>query len=290
MDEYLQYMKTLRSQMNDVEDQAAKISVEEQMQLTTIQTMENDLNSAKSETKQLKEDTELMMKAKGQICSKILEKQRKFASLESDSSSLTQTFELIQQERANLSTKLMEKSTYYTKVAEDMNAKLQQQQDWVESKKPSRELEEHDLVNVRIDEETGQTEGKASIDRDLIMDNLGNGAKKNLMVKLNSAKANLDEISRMKFQLIMENSKAKQFLEQVKCKASGFKPELREMDIKTLEEEHNALLSDKAGETEYLQSLLDQIEKLKGISLPVKCACGEEYKVCVDLCVRQNMN
>jgi hypothetical protein len=27
------------------------------------------------------------------------------------------------------------------------------------------------------------------------------------MVKLNSAKANLDEISRMKFQLIMENSK-----------------------------------------------------------------------------------
>ncbi|XP_059451254.1 uncharacterized protein LOC132182063 [Corylus avellana] len=150
MDEYLQYMKTLRSQMNDVEDQAAKISVEEQMQLTTIQTMENDLNSAKSETKQLKEDTELMMKAKGQICSKILEKQRKFASLESDSSSLTQTFELIQQQRANLSTKLMEKSTYYTKVAEDMNAKLQQQQDWVESKKPSRELEEHDLLSAGL--------------------------------------------------------------------------------------------------------------------------------------------
>ncbi|KAE8022219.1 hypothetical protein FH972_008039 [Carpinus fangiana] len=255
MDEYLQYMKTLRSQMNDVEDQAAKISVEEQMQLTTIQTMENDLNSAKSETKQLKEDTELMMKAKGQICSQILEKQRKFASLESDSSSLTQTFELIQQERANLSAKFMEKSTYYTKFAEDMNAKLQQQQDWFESKKPSRELEEQDLVNVKIDEQTGQTEGKASIDSDLIMDNL-----------------------------------AKQFLEQVKCKASDFKPELREMDIKTLEEEHNALLSDIAGETEYLQSLLDQIVKLKGISLPVKCACGEEYKVCVDLCVGRNMN
>ena len=40
-------------------------------------------------------------------------------------------------------------------------------------------------------------------------------------------------------------------------------PELREMDTKTLEEEHIALLSDKAGETEYLQSLLEQIEKLK---------------------------
>ncbi|XP_062153902.1 uncharacterized protein LOC133862063 isoform X1 [Alnus glutinosa] len=289
MEEYLQYMKTLRSQMNDVEDQAAKISVEEQVQLTAIQTMENDLNSAKSETKKLQEDTDLMMKAKGQICSQILEKQRKIASLESDSSTLTQTLELIQQERANFSAKVMEKSTYYSKVAEDMNAKLQQQQDWVRSQKLSRELEEHDLVNVRIDEQTGQTEGKATIDSDLIMDNLENGAKKNLMVKLDSAKANLDEISRMKSKLVMENSKTKQFLEQVKCKANDFKPELRGMDIKTLEEEHNALLSDKAGETEYLQSLLDQIEKLKGISLPVKCACGEEYKVCVDLCARQNM-
>jgi chromosome segregation ATPase len=90
MEEYLQYMKTLRSQMNDVEDQAAKISVEEQMQLTSIQTMEKDLDSAKSETKKLKEDTDQMMKAKGLICSQILEKQRKIASLESDSSTLTQ--------------------------------------------------------------------------------------------------------------------------------------------------------------------------------------------------------
>lgn len=32
----------------DVEDQAAKVSVEEQMQLTTIQTLENDLNSGSS--------------------------------------------------------------------------------------------------------------------------------------------------------------------------------------------------------------------------------------------------
>lgn len=68
MEEYLQYMKTLRSQMNgsylsllkfyselrwwinfienlDVEDQAAKISVEEQMQITTIQSLEKDLDS-----------------------------------------------------------------------------------------------------------------------------------------------------------------------------------------------------------------------------------------------------
>lgn len=35
------------------------------------------------------------------------------------------------------------------------------------------------------------------------------------------------------------------------------------MDVKTLEDEYNALLSDKAGETEYLNSLQDQIEKMK---------------------------
>ncbi|KAF5479358.1 hypothetical protein F2P56_000190 [Juglans regia] len=283
MDEYLQYMKTLRSQMNDVEDQAAKISVEEQMQLTTIQTMENDLNSAKSETKKLKEDAEQMRKAKGQICLQILEKRRRIASLESDSSTLTQTLDFIQQEKASLSAKLKEKSIYYTKVAEDINCKLQEQQDWVNSHNISRELGEHGLVKTRVDEQTGETEGKSSINSDLIMDNLGNEAKMNLAVKLDSAKANLNAISQMKSNLVMENSKMMQLLEQVRCRANEFKPELRAMDIKTLEEEHRALLSDKAGETEYLQSLLDQIGKLKGISHVVKCACGEEYEVGVDI-------
>lgn len=37
---------------------------------------------------------------------------------------------------------------------------------------------------------------------------------------------------------------------------------LREMDSKSLEEEYEALLSDKAGEAEYLQSLQLQIAKL----------------------------
>lgn len=39
--------------------------------------------------------------------------------------------------------------------------------------------------------------------------------------------------------------------------------ELKEMDKKSLEEEIQALLSDKAAETEYLQSLQNQIEMLK---------------------------
>ncbi|KAK9995195.1 hypothetical protein SO802_024898 [Lithocarpus litseifolius] len=207
MEDYLLYMKTLRSQMNDVEDQTAKITVEEQMQLTTIQTLEIDLNSAKSETKQLKEDTEQMMKAKGQICSQILERQRKIVSLESDSSTLAQTLELIQQEKASLSSKLLEMRTYFTKVGEEINAKLQEQQDWVNSHKISRKLGEHVLVKDRIGDQTGETEGKSSIDGDLIMDNLGSEAKNNLMAKLDAAKAKLDEISRMKSKLVMENSK-----------------------------------------------------------------------------------
>ncbi|XP_050254317.1 uncharacterized protein LOC126700281 isoform X5 [Quercus robur] len=250
MEDYLLCMKTLRSQMNDVEDQTAKITVEEQMQLTTIQTLEIDLNSAKSETKQLKEDTEQMMKAKGQICSQILERQRKIVSLESDSSTLAQTLELIQQEKASLSSKLLEMRTYFTKVGEEINAKLQEQQDWVNSHKISRKLGEHVLVKDRIGEQTGETEGKSSIDGDLITDNL-----------------------------------MKQLLEQVKFKANDFEPELRTMDIKTLEEEHNALLSDKAGVIEYLQTLPSQIETLKGISHIITCACGKEYKVGVDCCV-----
>ncbi|CAN6686659.1 unnamed protein product [Malus baccata var. baccata] len=243
MEEYLQYMKTLRSQMNDVEDQAAKVSVEEQMQLTTIQTLENDLNSAISETKQFMEDIEQMKNAKGQVCSLILEKQRKIASLESDSSTLIQTLELIEQERINLSSKLIEKSTHYMKVREDVNAKLQLQQDWVYSHCTHMELGEHGMVKDRFDEKEFQ--GKASFDNHLSMDN-----------------------------------QMKQAIEQVNLRESDFKPELRAMDIKTLEEEYNALLSDKAGETEYLKTLQDQIEKLR----VVKCTCGEEYKVEVGIC------
>ena len=46
--------------------------------------------TAKSEINKVKEDIERMFKEKGEICSQILEKQRKVASLESDSSTLAQ--------------------------------------------------------------------------------------------------------------------------------------------------------------------------------------------------------
>ncbi|KAF3952301.1 hypothetical protein CMV_022130 [Castanea mollissima] len=90
------------------------------------------------------------MKAKGEICSQILERQRKIVSLESDSSTLAQTLELIQQEKASLSSKLLEMRTYFTKVGEEINAKLQEQQDWVNSHKISRKLGEHVLGSLAL--------------------------------------------------------------------------------------------------------------------------------------------
>ncbi|KAA8528055.1 hypothetical protein F0562_035076 [Nyssa sinensis] len=284
MEEYLQYMKTLRYQMNDVEDQAAKISVEEQMQITTIQTLEKDLDLAKSDTRRFKEDTDQMVKAKGRICSQILEKQRKIASLESDSSTLTQTLELIQQERVNLSTRLVEKSAYYTKVADEINNKLEEQQEWINSYKISSTVRQHGLIKDKIDEQAGETEGKCMVESCFTTDRLDDEVK-NLKAKMDSAKAKLDWVTQMKFKLVSDNSKVKKSVELAKCRINDFKPELKAMDIKTLEEEHRALLSDKAGETEFLQSLQHQSDKLKGISHVVKCACGEEYKVEVGLCV-----
>lgn len=46
--------------------------------------------SAKSEMKRVMEETDEMVKVKAELCSKILEKQKKFTSLESDSVNLSQ--------------------------------------------------------------------------------------------------------------------------------------------------------------------------------------------------------
>ncbi|XP_008441194.1 uncharacterized protein LOC103485401 isoform X2 [Cucumis melo] len=272
MEEYLQYMKTLRFQMNDVEDQAMKISVQEHMHFATIQTMENDLNSAKSELKQLNEDAERMMQAKGEICSQILEKQRKIASLESDVSTLSQTLELIQQEKVSLGAKIIEKSTYYTKVAEDINLKFQDQQDWVNANMIRGEVEEQDLVKLENAKQASETEGFSDavggISGTRIYTNPKNLVEgEDLLGKLESAEAKLSEVSKKKCAVVLEKSK----------------PELRAMDDVTLEEEYKALLSDQAGETEYSRSLQDKIAKLKGISSVIKCTCGKEYKAGVGL-------
>nr|XP_011457805.1 PREDICTED: uncharacterized protein LOC101299248 isoform X4 [Fragaria vesca subsp. vesca] len=210
MEKYLQYMKILRSQMNDVEDQATKVSVEEQMQLTTIQTLENDLNSAISETKRFMEDIEQMNKAKGQICSQIQERQRRIVSLESDSSTLIQNLELIEQERINLAAKLIEKSTYYLKVSEDITAKWQQQKDL-------------DLSSPDYYRSWRTWNGKGSIGDHLCITDQGNNARKNPTEMVDSAKVKLDKILQMKSELVMENYKMKQAIEQENCRESNFK-------------------------------------------------------------------
>ncbi|KAG5562436.1 hypothetical protein RHGRI_005241 [Rhododendron griersonianum] len=257
MEEYLLCMKTLRSQMNDVEDQAAKISVEEQTQFTTIQTLEKDLQLAHSDIKILEAETDQMVKAKGQICSQILEKKRKFSSLESDSTTLSQTLELIQQEQVSLSAKFVAKSTYYTNIMEDINAKLQQQQ-FIHFKDASGEQTREAEKGEHIRED----EGKCRVESHTIAENVDDAVKK-LVTMLESGKAKLDLATQTKSNLLTETSKVKQSVEQVKCRISGFKPELGSMNVKTLEEEHQALLADRAGETEYLHSLKQQFEKLK---------------------------
>ncbi|XP_058200645.1 uncharacterized protein LOC131315551 isoform X2 [Rhododendron vialii] len=288
MEEYLLCMKTLRSQMNDVEDQAAKISVEEQTQFTTIQTLEKDLQL---DIKKLEAETDQMVKAKGQICSQILEKKRKFSSLESDSTTLSQTLELIQQERVSLSAKFVVKSTYYTNIMENINAKLQQQQDWIKYYKLNSIIGQQGLDasgeetrEAEKGEHIRKDEGKCRVESHPIAENVDDAVKK-LVTMLEFGKAKLDLATQTKANLLAETSKVKQSVEQVKCRISGFKPELGSMNIKTLEEEHQALLADRAGETEYLHSLQQQFEKLKGISQVVKCCCGGEYKVEVALCI-----
>ncbi|XP_021775242.1 centrosomal protein of 128 kDa-like [Chenopodium quinoa] len=229
MEEYLQYMKTLRTQMNDVEDQAAKISVEEQMQITTIHTLEKDLNSAKSETKRVVEETDQLVKSKAEICSKILELQKRITSLESDSFNLSQTLELTRQEKSNFTAKVLEKRAYYAKVVEDMNSKLQEQKDWLDNKRR----------------------------------NEGDEDKMLLLEKLHTAQSKLDEVISAKTKLVSENIELKQSIEQLKSEINNLKPELSATEVITLEEEHKALLSEKNGEMEYMQSLQNQLEKLR---------------------------
>ncbi|CAN8290155.1 unnamed protein product [Cochlearia groenlandica] len=275
MEEYLQCMKTLRSQMTDVEDHAAKVSVDEQMQLSTITNLEKDLDHALSETKRLQEETDQKTRTKGEICSHILGKQRKIASMESDSVNLAQSLELILQERDSVSAKLVSKRSYYVKTEEEARTKLEEQ------KVCYSHLSSFHLIRCFIfvlscfgqgwfvshmSNETGQRGQKTE-------------TRKNLMELTDSARAKLDHAKHMRSNINQENSKIKLSIENAKRKINEFKPELMSLDVKILEEEYTALLSDESGEAEYLQSLQSQAEKLKGISYIAKCGCGEEYSV-----------
>ncbi|KAL6536479.1 hypothetical protein OROGR_013051 [Orobanche gracilis] len=266
MEELFQYMKTFRSQINDVADQAAKISVEEHMQGTTIQTLQKDLDLVKNEMGKVREEKDQMIKAKGQICLQILDKQKKITSLESDSSTLTQTLELMLQEKLSLSAKLVDRRVYYKKVGDDISGQLKDQQEWVNVQSFSSQTREG-LVNKGA---RGTKEIDDDVDQSMILD-------------YQAVQEKYDKMEQLKSNLVFENTKLKQFVEVVKTKMNEFKPELGEMDEKSLEEELQALISDKAGEAEYVQTLQLQIMRLKEISHMVRCSCGEEYIVKLDV-------
>ncbi|XP_027092072.1 uncharacterized protein [Coffea arabica] len=227
MEDYLQYMRTLRTQMTEVEDQATKLSAQQQIHLTTIRNVERDLDFVKNETKRVIEEKDRIMKEKGLICSQILEKQRKITSLELDSSTLNQTLDLMQHERVTQSTKLLEKSSYYTKVAGDIITELKDQQGWIIANECSFLDTENGLVGNNITREICETE-----------ESQGN-IMKSLLMKFDAAKAELDQVVQMKYNLVLENSKIKHAMELVKGKLNEYKE----------------------------------------ISHPVKCSCGEEYRV-----------
>ncbi|KAI5640292.1 hypothetical protein M9H77_00318 [Catharanthus roseus] len=270
----------------EVEDQAAKISAEEQMHLTTIQNLEKDLDFVKNEAKRLIEVTDRIMKEKGHICSRILENQRKVVSLESDSSTLSQipafdvqTLDLIQNERVTLSAKLVEKRTYYSSVVYEITSQLKEQKEWVIADKHTSCIGEKSLV-IFI---ATQLEDKIGTKTDQIEVSQGKRMK-SLTMNLDASTTDFDRMTHLKADLVSKNITLKQSLKLAKDKLNNFKPELKEMESKMLEEELQALLSDKAGETEYLQSLQLQIINMKEISHTVKCSCGEEYKVELGRC------
>ncbi|XP_020102519.1 uncharacterized protein LOC109720053 isoform X4 [Ananas comosus] len=242
MEHYLENMKTLRSYVNDVEEEAVKRSAEEQKQRTAIVALESDLNLVRSETKQLNEEAEEMLKKKAVVGLEIAEKQRKITSLQTECSTLKQTLELLHQEIASMERILKEKRSYYKKAEEELNYKLQEQQDWFHSHTQKMPVNIEPVENIPSMQ--GSIEG--SMDCALHLQN-------------------------------------KQLIEQVKHAIGGFPRELREMDLSALEAEHNALLCDKSGETEYTESLQDRINQMKGISDTVECRCGEKYKVELEL-------
>ncbi|CAL9157553.1 unnamed protein product [Musa hybrid cultivar] len=278
MEEYMENVKRLRTQINDIEEAAAKRSVEEQKQKTAIGALQTDLNLVRTEIKRLNEEAAEMLKAQAQTSSEIAEKQKKISSLETESCTLSQTLELLQQEMTTTTLKHKEK-----RVTEDLNLKLREQQEWYNSKRQKMKADAAS-VDDNVDKEIVQTKGSGNAMPSMGA-NLGNtgndtsGRNKDLEIELESAKTKLAEIEAKKSEVARDSIKSKQLLEEMSYKLQAAPPALREMDVKALEEEHRSLVADKAGELEYLQSLKERIKQLKNISHIIKCRCGKEYNV-----------
>ncbi|KAK1317272.1 hypothetical protein QJS10_CPA05g02012 [Acorus calamus] len=237
MEEYLKNVKTFRSQINEFEDQAASISVEEQKLTTAIEMMEKELDRVINEIRCKKANTKELEEVKNQVSFNVRDQQKKFTSNESHIMMLKQALELLQKEQAGSLAKLQEKSNFYNKVNENMSATLQEQQAWFDSHKSNKmnELPSGDRETRKM---------------------------KDLISQWRSAKAKVEELTLKKNEITHTINET----------------EFKELDLENLEEEYEALLSDKSRTMEYLQSLEDQMKKLKGIDV-VNCGCGKSYNV-----------
>ncbi|CAL5007050.1 unnamed protein product [Urochloa decumbens] len=283
MEEYLENMKSLRSYMNDLEEDAAKRSAEEQQQRTAIDAHDADIALVRAQAKQASEEAEQLATSRAQVCVEVAEKQGRIAMLDVECATLKQTLELLHQEIASTSAKLNEKRLFYTKTTETLTVKLQEQQEWLGlSKNKSTTMEPHVLgLNLgcavsHAGERHGTFHSEGNLDK--LGSDVGNKHKE-LYTRLESAQLKIEDINSKRSTLLSEISKVKMILEQEKNIFAGFPAALQEMDMNSLEEEYKALQGDKAGEIEYLHSLEETISGMKGISEPVKCCCGLEYKV-----------
>uniref|UniRef100_A0A0D9X6M3 Uncharacterized protein n=1 Tax=Leersia perrieri TaxID=77586 RepID=A0A0D9X6M3_9ORYZ len=274
MEEYLANMKTLRSYMSDLEEEATKRSAEEQRQRTAIDAHGADLAQVRAQTKQASEEAEQLLKTRAQVRVEMSEKQCRIAALEIECTTLKQTLELLHQEIATASSKLNEKRLFYTKTIESLTVKLQEQQDWLGAFKLKVEASQSKQNLLK-----GQSHGIVNSCESLDKGNVIGSKQGNLRIQLESTKLKIEEMKAKQSALLLEINKSKQTIEQEKNTSYGFPAPLQQMDMKSLEEEHKALQADKAGEVEYFQSLVVSINEMKGASGGVKCRCGLEYKV-----------
>ncbi|TKW09726.1 hypothetical protein SEVIR_6G121200v4 [Setaria viridis] len=285
MEEYLENMKSLRSYMNDLEEDAAKRSAEEQQQRTAIDAHDADIALVRAQSKQASEEAEQLATARAQVCVEMLEKQGRIATLDVECATLKQTLELLHQEIASTSAKLNEKRLFYTKTTETLTVKLQEQRvhfclfEWFGSLKNKSTTMELHVVTSQCKQTFIEGERHGTFNSEGSLDQLGSdvGNKhRELFTQLEAAQLKIEDINSKRSRLLSEISKVKQILEQEKNIFAGFPAALQQMDMKSLEEEYKALQGDKAVEIEYFHSLEETISGMKGISEPVKCCCGLE--------------
>ncbi|KAJ3693220.1 hypothetical protein LUZ60_008700 [Juncus effusus] len=246
MEEYLENLKSLRSYMNDVEDEAAKRSAEEQSQKTAIGALDIDLKLVKSEIKKVNDETEEMIKEKNKVELEISEKQKKILSLEIECTTLKQTLELLHQEIGAISKKLNSKRSFYTNTTDNFSTGLKDHQEWIHKHKQLKHDDQFDQGS-----QTGEKEKKTK----------------------------MEELEAKRSTVRSETLKNKELVEQEKCKIEALPLALRGLELNALETEYESLINDKSGEMEFVRSLQDRINALKVFCNAIECQCGAKYKV-----------